>query len=165
MLQVPSARFTDAGDTDGIITVWPRTTVKKQQVDRMGKPEINGFLIPESLLSDVFNLKQPADDLDSFGSEVKDSLLTISALDGSPYTDFEAEVITTVLLPDVLTLDTSSGAGFLNGRRLEDDVIDMVAEIFSGGFFGGTPVVDSDCIDANDVPFPGSFPYLAPPHP
>ena len=76
----------------------------------------------------------------------------------------QATAIAGVLLPDVLTLDTSSGAGFLNGRKLDDDVIDAVLPIATGGFFGGSPVLTTDEVPANDVAFSGSFPYLAGPH-
>ncbi len=35
-----------------------------------------------------------------------------------------AEAVTNISLPDILTFNTSSSAGFLNGRQLADDVID-----------------------------------------
>jgi hypothetical protein len=62
------------------------------------------------------------------------------------------------LLPDVITFDTSNPNGFLNGRRLQDDVIDTVlATVSNGG-------VTTDMVGANDAAFLGMFPYLAPPN-
>jgi hypothetical protein len=132
-------------------------------VDRMGRPAIATALIPDGS-EDAFNATRPRDDRAVWGDDVKASLLALSGLDGSPYSDAEAQAITDVLLPDVLTLDTTSSAGFLNGRQLADDVIDTELGVITGGFFGGSPVLTSDCVDANDVPFPGTFPFVAPPH-
>ncbi|MFJ8335972.1 DUF4331 domain-containing protein [Streptomyces sp. NPDC094437] len=58
-------------------------------------------------------------------------------------------------------------AGFPNGRRLTDDVIDISLQAVEGAAQTGKPVpalADGDKVDANDVPFGGSFPYLALPH-
>ena len=88
-------------------------------------------------------------------------------MDGSPYTAAEAATVASLLLPDVLTLDTSSPAGFvpgLNGRQPAEDVIDFELFVVTGGLFGGTPVLTGDCVDANDVALPGTFPYLAAAH-
>ena len=53
-------------------------------------------------------------------------------------------------------------AGFPNGRRLEDDVVD-IAEQAVGGFLVGKKLPLGDGVDANDVPNMGSFPYAADP--
>jgi hypothetical protein len=53
-------------------------------------------------------------------------------------------------------------AGWPNGRRLEDDVID-IAERAVGGALIGHPLPLGDGVDANDVPLQPSFPYLADP--
>jgi hypothetical protein len=59
----------------------------------------------------------------------------------------------------VLTLDVSKGsAGFLNGRRPQDDVIDIVLQAASKGAIAG------DGVNANDVPFLSDFPFFAPAH-
>jgi hypothetical protein len=41
------------------------------------------------------------------------------------------------LLPDILTYDTSSPAGFLNGRQLPDDVIDAEPNLITNGKITG----------------------------
>jgi hypothetical protein len=53
-------------------------------------------------------------------------------------------------------------AGFPNGRRLEDDVID-IAERAVGGALIGHSLPLGDGVDANDVPFQSTFPYQADP--
>ena len=53
-------------------------------------------------------------------------------------------------------------AGWPNGRRLEDDVID-IAERAVGGALIGHSLPLGDGVDANDVPLQPSFPYLADP--
>ena len=58
-------------------------------------------------------------------------------------------------------------AGYPNGRRLTDDVIDISVQVVEGALISGHPaIVDSlgDGVDANDVAFSSSFPYLALPH-
>lgn len=58
-------------------------------------------------------------------------------------------------------------AGFPNGRRLTDDVIDISLQAVEGAAQTGKLVpalADGDKVNANEVPFGGSFPYLALPH-
>ncbi|HEY6067283.1 MAG TPA: DUF4331 domain-containing protein, partial [Gaiellaceae bacterium] len=53
-------------------------------------------------------------------------------------------------------------AGWPNGRRLEDDVID-IAERAVGGALIGHSLPLGDGVNANDVPYTASFPYQADP--
>jgi uncharacterized protein DUF4331 len=58
-------------------------------------------------------------------------------------------------------------AGFPNGRRLSDDVLDIEVQALEGALISGhDPSIDKlgDGVDANDVGFGSSFPYLALPH-
>jgi hypothetical protein len=61
-------------------------------------------------------------------------------------------------------------AGFPNGRRLEDDTVDIELRAFAGGYtltpaFNHAPNnVLGDGVDRNDMPFLSAFPYLATPH-
>lgn len=58
-------------------------------------------------------------------------------------------------------------AGFPNGRRLTDDVIDISLQAVEGAAQTGKLVpalADGDKVNANDLPFGTSFPYLALPH-
>jgi hypothetical protein len=51
-----------------------------------------------------------------------------------------------------------AGAGFPNGRRPGDDVIDTLL------FFIANQHPLGDNVNANDVPFGNTFPFFAPPH-
>ena len=53
-------------------------------------------------------------------------------------------------------------AGFPNGRRLADDVVDAELQVVAG-FLKGNKVPLGDGVDRNDTPFLSTFPYLAPP--
>lgn len=58
-------------------------------------------------------------------------------------------------------------AGFPNGRRLSDDTIDISLRVVMGVLLPGhDPDADSlgDGVDANDVAFTSTFPYVAYPH-
>jgi hypothetical protein len=144
VLELPSSML---GTTIG---VWARTELHDQQLDRMGRPAINTVFIP-SRLKDAFNAGQPRNDQRDFRDEVVNKLI---ALGNSQQ---RANALADVLLPDILTFDTSSAAGFLNGRRLDDDVIDRELQIITGN-----PAA-SDCV-GNDSAFTTTFPYLAAPN-
>ncbi|AYN33726.1 DUF4331 domain-containing protein [Streptomyces albus] len=58
-------------------------------------------------------------------------------------------------------------AGFPNGRRLADDVIDISLQAVEGAAQTGQLVpelAEGDKVDTNEVPFGDRFPYLALPH-
>jgi hypothetical protein len=157
VLEVPSALF---GTTN--IGVWARTELDGQQIDRNGRPAINTVFIPNNPFEPVgsepsqknaFNAGKPRQDPRNFRGEVVDTLQLFYPA-GDPTIDALADI----LLPDILTVDTASSAGFLNGRRLADDVIDAELTLVTNG------AVTSDCVGANDSPFANTFPYLAPAH-
>jgi Domain of unknown function (DUF4331) len=52
-------------------------------------------------------------------------------------------------------------AGFPNGRRLGDDVVDIALRVV-GGHLIGKKLPLGDGVDVNDVPFLDRFPYVAP---
>ena len=168
VLEVPTSALGSS------IGVWGRTVVDDAQVDRMGRPAILTVFIPPNPfepgstsvgnLEDAFNATAPADDPAMWTAEVVNSLLFLSGLDGSGYTLAEAEAIAGILLPDILTADLSTETGFLNGRGLADDVIDLELFVVTGGLFGGSPVLTTDCVD-NDSTFLADFPYVGVPNP
>ncbi len=53
-------------------------------------------------------------------------------------------------------------AGFPNGRRLGDDVVDIDLQVVAG-FLKDNKVPLGDGVDMNDKPFLPAFPYLAAP--
>lgn len=143
VLEIPSAQL--GGPNIG---VWGRTVSAGTQVDRVGRPAINTALIASDR-KDAFNLGTPVEDQANFGAEVQAAIAGLS-------NDENAAALTGILLPDVLTFDTSNPAGFLNGRQLADDVIDAELNLLSAG------AVLGDGVDSNDVAFQTSFPFLAP---
>jgi hypothetical protein len=155
VLQVPTSML---GGTS--VGIWGTTQVGQTTIDRMGRPAIATVLIPDGL-EDSFNTTAPAQDRKQWQGDVEDALLALSGLDASPYSAAEATGIAEFLLPDILTVDLSDPVAFPNGRALADDVIDPELAIVTGGFFGGSAVLSSDCV-ANDSAFQTRFPYLAP---
>ncbi len=157
VLEVPSAWLGPSN-----IGVWARTVHWNEQVDRMARPAINTVFIPnnpfepsssEPSQRNAFNYGKPRNDQRDFRAEVVDTLEIFYGA-GSP----SAQALADFLLPDIMTVDTSSAAGFPNGRGLTDDVIDIELGLVTNG------AVTSDCV-ANDSTFSTSFPYLAPANP
>ena len=145
---------------DGMINVWARTVNRMTVVDRMGKPALNTVFI-DAADKDAYNATTPANDPAMWGDRFK----AVLGLFGG-YDDATAGVITGLLLPDVLTLDTNSTNGFvgtLNGRQLAEDVIDFELTVVTGGLIGA-PGIPGDCVNMNDQPFMTNFPYLAEPN-
>ena len=156
VVEVPSAWF---GTNN--IGVWARTVLNSNQIDRMGRPAINTVFIPnnplepkgtEPSMKNTFNGALPRNDQKRFRPEVVDTLKIFYGDD-----DATVNALADVLLPDIMTVDTSNPAGFLNGRGLADDVIDAEYALVTNG------AVTTDCV-SNDSAFTDTFPYLAPPN-
>ncbi|HET7028890.1 MAG TPA: DUF4331 family protein [Candidatus Limnocylindrales bacterium] len=144
--------------------------------DQMGRPAINTVFNHTAQDKEDFNVTPPSRQATAFGGKfvqnTKDTLLALSALDGEgAYADGEAAALASVLIPDVMTYDTSTHAvGPLNGRRLRDDVIDVELNITTGGdplglfperdATGGVP---SDCVGPHSD-YQSTWPYLGIPH-
>ena len=71
-----------------------------------------------------------------------------------------------LVIPDTMKLDLTQPAGFPNGRRLQDPVIDITLAVLlldmtkhSPALLAGLPLNPP----ANDKPFSATFPYLAAP--
>lgn len=179
VLELPSTLLESGGDSN--IGVWATTNVGDTQIDRMGRPAINTVFIPNNPFppdrvadgkpskKTTFNHGQPSTDVANWTGEVVDTLQTTFSLNDAGGalggTDDPADdpgkinALAGILLPDILTVDVSNPAGFLNGRKPADDVIDAELGLITEGF------VTTDCVGSNDVAFPGTFPYLAAPHP
>jgi len=65
--------------------------------------------------------------------------------------------------PDRLGVIGDDVAGYPNGRRLADDVVDISLQVVEGEL-AGAPNDLSDAVDSNDLPFGDTFPYVALPH-
>jgi hypothetical protein len=64
--------------------------------------------------------------------------------------------------PDRFGVIGGDNAGFPNGRRPQDDVVDIEFQVVAG-ILVGNPVALGDGVDRNDKPFLSKFPYLAAP--
>ena len=93
----------------------------------MGRPAINTVFNNTNAEKEAANRLRPSDDR-SFDRD--NVIATMTAIDhvlevnaASNYTAAEIRGIANVLTPDTLTIKLGLNAGFLNGRRLSDDVI------------------------------------------
>jgi hypothetical protein len=134
------------------------------QVDRMGNPAVNVALIP-FLRKNEYNTSSPEDD--AAGKFAPDITNTETLL-GTDVAHKKAIANLIFKHGDYLHLDTSipnSGSGggdnpaasYPNGRRLQDDTVDIVLTVLNNGNHLG------DNVNANDVPLRDAFPFLAPP--
>ncbi len=136
------------------------------QVDQIGRPGFNTVFNNHLVTGDaavdsvkeLFNRAQPAEQTSlSFRTNVIATLKAVSTAFNHPYTDMQASDLANVLVPDILTYKTGDRSGFLNGRRLTDDVIDTLLAV------GANTPGASDCI-GNDSAITGNWPYLASPN-
>jgi Domain of unknown function (DUF4331) len=142
------------------IGVWARTLLAKGDEDgdeddytvddRMGRPAIN-TVFNHNNDKNVFNQIDPPQDRAVFEENFE------SVLMGFGYSETQADGIAKILLPDILTYDYSSSAGFLNGRKLTDDVIDIELALVTNG------QVTTDKVGPH-TDYLSHFPYLGNPH-
>ena len=120
------------------------------QVARLGLPLVN-ILFNKSQEKDLFNRtepdKQKALFLDSF----------VALLESLGHSASKAQEIALLFLPDILPYDVSNEQGFFNGRKLTDDVVDIVLKLVTGG------KVTTDMVGPH-TDYLTAFPYLGQPH-
>ncbi len=144
------------------------------QVSRLGWPLVNEVIIPLKD-KDHYNHTDPRDDVSNYGAYILDpevpKLLNLVLHAGCPATPTGGrQDIVKLLSPndtaaaDLLRINITQGqtgaqSHFPNGRALTDDVTDTLLTVAcnNGSHIG-------DGVDANDLPFTTSFPYLASPH-
>ncbi len=135
-------------------------------IDRMGVPAINTVLIPFARKNE-YNRATTQDD--ASGKFANDIVATLTAL-GTDAAHINILAGVAVAKGDMLRLDTSIAnkraggglnpeAGFPNGRRPNDDVIDTILFLVTNG-----GLTKGDHVNRNDVPFRSAFPFFAPPH-
>ncbi|MGQ0796452.1 MAG: DUF4331 family protein, partial [Methanobacteriota archaeon] len=120
------------------------------QVERMGRPAINTVFM-KGKDKNKFNRAEPIQDRARFTDNV------VSVLRAFGHDDASAAAIAAILLPDILTYNYESSAGFLNGRNLTDDVIDIELGIVSNGAVTTDGAGEHE--DLLDV-----FPFMGTPH-
>ena len=162
-----------------------------RQVSRLGMPLVNEVVIPVGR-KDLFNASAPRKDArfathvtNPELPKLIDAIYGIDApatprndlvqvfLTGVPGLNQPAHVRPSEQLrlntaippsadPDRLGVLGGDTAGFPNGRRLTDDVIDIALQVVEGELTG-SPNDLGDAVNANDVAFGDDFPYLAVP--
>lgn len=147
------------------------------RVDRMGMPAIATAVIPSGR-KDEYNAADPTDD--EAGDFVSSIVASVEALHGALDDDLTGAGLTAcasgdcidqaapLVVPDVLRLNPSTAAGFPNGRRVQDPVIDITLAVIlldlDAGGQSATTLADLPLNPpANDVAFRSSFPYLGSP--
>jgi hypothetical protein len=163
------------------------------QVSRLGMPLVNEVVVPVGQ-KDKWNGSKPADDAQFLSyvtdPEVPKLLQAIYGISApaTPRNDLVSVFLTGVrdlnqpsgVRPsEMLRLNTDIApvasparlgvlaadiAGFPNGRRLTDDVVDITLQAAAGVLTGARVNTLGDGVDRNDVPFLSGFPYLAFPH-
>ncbi len=143
----------------GNVGIWARTLIPINgvltQVDRMGRPAINTVFNHTPQDKDAFNAGPPKSDVAQFTNNLVSTLLSLGNDQAT------AQTLAGILLPDLLTIDLTKSSAFLNGRNLDDDVIDTELGVIIPA---GSSLPKSDGVNSNDVPFLTSFPYMAAPH-
>ncbi|MEV5981523.1 DUF4331 domain-containing protein [Streptomyces sp. NPDC052114] len=163
------------------------------QVSRLGNPLVNEVVVPQRD-KDKFNASSPWNDADFLSYVQKPELARllekfygIKAAD-EPRKDLVSVFLTgvkglnqppNVRPAEALRLNTSikpaadpkrlgvldgDNAGFPNGRRLADDVVDIELQAVAGELVGNKNDL-GDAVNANDQAFGGTFPYVALPTP
>ena len=163
------------------------------QVSRLGMPLVNEVVVPLGK-KDVWNGSKPSDDGQFLSyvtdPEVPKLLQLLYGLSApaTPRNDLVQVFLTGVpglnqpsgvKASEMIRLNTDIGpvasparlgvlagdiAGFPNGRRLTDDVLDITVQAAAGILTGAKVSGLGDGVDRNDVPFRTSFPYLGFPH-
>jgi hypothetical protein len=136
----------------------------KPEGDAAFLPKVQDPEVPK-LIEKIYNIKAPTvprDDLVAVFLTGVDGLTKPAAITPSEQLRLNTSIAPSPS-PNRLGVLGNDKAGFPNGRRLTDDVVDIELRALEGAV-RGTPVDLGDGVDANDVAFTSSFPYLAMPH-
>lgn len=167
------------------------------QVSRLGMPLVNEVVAPRGA-KDLFNASNPRDDAQFLKAVTDPELATLfNAVLGFPAPTTGRDDLVAVFLTGVpglnmpdqvkpaemlrlnLAIPPSANpnrmgvlggdtAGFPNGRRLTDDVVDIALQVVAGilpPFNMTAASAITQGVPFNDVPFLNTFPYVASPHP
>ena len=162
-------------DDDPIVTPpsGPDFSGTFEQEDQMGRPAVNTVFV-SSGSKDAYNETVPSQQNGACQSMFQSNLEALSPAYANPgdanALGLDAAAFTGLLSTDVLNLSLDGtttfydGTNVLTGRALTDDVITVeLLLIFGGEDFTENPGLSDDHVDANDVAFSSSFPYLASP--
>jgi hypothetical protein len=171
------------GVKDAFNAIKPEQDVAAGALPFVQRPEVEG------LLKALYGLKVPerdrADLVAIFLTGIPGSVLGLPGATAPMNVPSGATTAGEMMRLNVATPPTAIGqgnrmgalggdiAGYPNGRRLTDDTVDISIQAVAGATL---PLVDKsympdplatqlgDGVDANDLPFTGTFPYMATPH-
>ncbi len=178
-VSVPAKMLKGASDVIGVNAVTQRHVTQEfgaegvltgegdyVNVDRDGNPLVNNGLIPAAR-KDEYNAASTTDD--AAGKFKDDIVKSLKAMNTDEEHIAKLAKIA-VENGDILRLDLTvpnkgsgggsnkdGGFGKMGGRRLQDDVVDMVFTMINNGKALG------DKVDANEKPFQNTFPFVADP--
>jgi len=130
----------------GKYVVKPELAAVMNALFNVGAPEDNRADIVQALLQGLPGLNQHS------GAKGPPAVDTIKLNLGTPPSATE----------DRFGVIGGDNAGYPNGRRLGDDVVDIDLQVVAG-YLKGNKVPLGDGVDQNDKPFLSTFPYLAAP--
>jgi hypothetical protein len=144
----------------------------KPQNDASVAPAVQAVLDPElpKLIEAIYGIPAPETPRDDLFKVFLTGIKGLNKAQGKVQPSEMLRLNTSIRPADepnrlgVLAGDT---AGFPNGRRLTDDVVDIAVQAVEGAVRTGQivePLAAGDGVDANDVPFREHFPYVALPH-
>jgi hypothetical protein len=159
------------------------------QVDRLGNPLFNEVLVALQD-KDNYNRDTPTDDAAKYAkyATTPEIAVLINAVFGTSFATTGRADLAAVYIPDVLRVDTTTGAvpligkggnrlsglggdttggkwsGWPNGRRLGDDVVDIALTAVASGPTYASIFLLGDNINSNDMTYNFVFPYSATPH-
>ena len=144
-------------------------------LDRVGNPGVNATIIP-FIRKDEYNAATPQDDANGRFAGATNSIVSVLTALGTNATNIGILAGVVVTNGDLLRLNlntpnttlgfgeqihsTPNYAGFPNGRRPHDDVVDTFLHFIANQPSGGL----SDNANVNDVPQLLAFPFFPPPH-
>jgi hypothetical protein len=169
-----------ASNPNKIMGVWARSERDGTQLDREARPIINAALIPPSPRShltrgerrNAFNAALPRDDRTNFRNDMIFVLTDPTGI--FKRTSGEAGFLADAVLPDMLMFQIGNPGGFGtlvggagspgffgsgpfaggqvlgNGRRLNDDVVDIMFNLFTNGAIPGDNVGDDNGLKVTD---------------
>jgi hypothetical protein len=137
------------------VGIWARVLVPHDgrlvQGDRAGRPAIDATFNQSDDDKRTWNQQEPSRDRELFLDKFA------HVFEGAGHSRDQATALAGNLLPDLLTYDYSSSAGYLNGRKLTDDVINMGVALLTRG------AVPHDGLRPH-ADLRADFPYLGSPH-
>jgi Domain of unknown function (DUF4331) len=160
-------------DNDTMVGIDPVAAQTEHRVftqrERLGNPLVSEVMIRKAR-HHAHNTGTPSTDVAAFTDDLTGFITGVAGRDNA-----YAAVIAGALLPDMLVVYPKRDGtpvfwlswvfnGF-GGRYLTDDVVDIGLGALFGSLLGNTnnvtPGLTTDNVDANDVAFSATFPYLA----